>query len=78
MDRSPQNCALVSIRIRDYNSKDGTHFFAFHAPFSVAWAQMIVQAFLGQFSANSTQLELTVFEFFWNFGLSFFEILLQF
>ena len=34
MDRSPQNCALVSnSRIRDYNSKDGTQFCAFHVPF---------------------------------------------
>ena len=31
-----------------------------------------------QFSTNSTQLELPFFEFFWNFGLSFFKILLEF
>ena len=36
------------------------------------------QAFFGQFSANSTELKLPVFEFFWNFGLSFFKILLEF
>ena len=30
MDRSPKNCALVSNRIRDYNSKDGTQFCAIY------------------------------------------------
>ena len=50
MDRSPQNCALVSIRIRDYNSKDGTHFLHFMRLFLLPGLKWLYRLFWDNFA----------------------------